>query len=254
MMPQLFEAELILPPGERGVQSMGSLFHGALMERLPEGLAAFLHTQNLRPYSQCIYRGRDTGSTLWRIGTLDGAMGQAVQDALCGMDELFLKQKNYAVSVRHVRCVRQCSYTELADECFLSAQAPQGARLSFLSPTSFKRDGAYVLLPELLLIVQSLLVRWNRFSKDVRIEEEGLAQKLAAACRLTRYALHTAPFSLEGYTMYGFRGQMSLRFAGTDMVRRILGTLAAFAPYAGIGIKTALGMGAVDVDIWKGQE
>ena len=42
-MPQLFEAELILPPGERGVQSMGSLFHGALMERLPEGLAAFLH-------------------------------------------------------------------------------------------------------------------------------------------------------------------------------------------------------------------
>ena len=247
-----FEAELVLPAGQRASSAMGSVLHGALMERLPADVAEFLHTQNLRPYSQCIYRVRDTGSILWRIGTLDAAMGQAVQDALCGMDELFLKQKNYAVSVRHVRCVRQCSYTEIADECFLATQAPRGARLSFLSPTGFKRDGAYVILPDLLLIVQSLLVRWNRFSKDVRIEEEGLAQKLAAACRLTRYALHTAPFSLEGYTMYGFRGQMSLHFAGTDMVRPILGTLAAFAPYAGIGIKTALGMGAVDVDIWKG--
>ena len=37
-------------------------------------------------------------------------------------------------------------------------------------------------------------------------------------------------------------------------MRRILGMLMSFASYAGIGIKTALGMGAVEVDVWKGRD
>ena len=251
-MLRQFEAELYLPDGARAPASMGSILHGALMERLPGDYAAYLHTENLRPYSQSIRWDRETGRVLWRIGTLDRTAGEIIGGVLHGIGSIHLRQKGYSIDVQNIQCIAQRSYQDIADEYFRAETAPRGAEIHFLTPTSFKQGGAYIILPESALILQSLLTRWNRFCPDIRIEEDNLAQELAAHIHLTRYALHSAAYSVEGYNIRGFRGQIALRFTGSDMVRRILGTLLAFAPYAGIGIKTALGMGAAETNIWKG--
>lgn len=251
-MLRQFEAELYLPDGARAPASMGSILHGALMERLPGDYAAYLHTENLRPYSQSIRWDRETGRVLWRIGTLDRTAGEIIGGVLHGIGSIHLRQKGYSIDVQNIQCIAQRSYQDIADEYFRAETAPRGAEIHFLTPTSFKQGGAYIILPESALILQSLLTRWNRFCPDIRIEEDDLVQTLAAHTRLTRYALRSAAFSVEGYSIRGFRGQIALQFTGSDMVRRILGTLLAFAPYAGIGIKTALGMGAAETNIWKG--
>lgn len=247
-----YEAELYLPDGARAPASMGSILHGALMERLPGDYAAYLHTENLRPYSQSIRWDRETGRVLWRIGTLDRTAGEIIGGVLHGIGSIHLRQKGYSIDVQNIQCIAQRSYQDIADEYFRAETAPRGAEIHFLTPTSFKQGGAYIILPESALILQSLLTRWNRFCPDIRIEEDDLVQTLAAHTRLTRYALRSAAFSVEGYSIRGFRGQIALQFTGSDMVRRILGALLAFAPYAGIGIKTALGMGAAETNIWKG--
>ena len=251
-MLRQFEAELYLPDGARAPASMGSILHGALMERLPGDYAAYLHTENLRPDSQSIRWDRETGRVLWRIGTLDRTAGEIIGGVLHGIGSIHLRQKGYSIDVQNIQCIAQRSYQDIADEYFRAETAPRGAEIHFLTPTSFKQGGAYIILPESALILQSLLTRWNRFCPDIRIEEDDLVQTLAAHTRLTRYALRSAAFSVEGYSIRGFRGQIALQFTGSDMVRRILGTLLAFAPYAGIGIKTALGMGAAETNIWKG--
>lgn len=251
-MLRQFEAELYLPDGARAPASMGSILHGALMERLPGDYAAYLHTENLRPYSQSIRWDRETGRVLWRIGTLDRTAGEIIGGVLHGIGSIHLRQKGYSIDVQNIQCIAQRSYQDIADEYFRAETAPRGAEIHFLTPTSFKQGGAYIILPESALILQSVLTRWNRFCPDIRIEEDDLVQTLAAHTRLTRYALRSAAFSVEGYSIRGFRGQIALQFTGSDMVRRILGTLLAFAPYAGIGIKTALGMGAAETNIWKG--
>ena len=251
-MLRQFEAELYLPDGARAPASMGSILHGALMERLPGDYAAYLHTENLRPYSQSIRWDRETGRVLWRIGTLDRTAGEIIGGVLHGIGSIHLRQKGYSIDVQNIQCIAQRSYQDIADEYFRAETAPRGAEIHFLTPTSFKQGGAYIILPESALILQSLLTRWNRFCPDIRIEEDDLVQTLAAHTRLTRYTLRSAAFSVEGYSIRGFRGQIALQFTGSDMVRRILGTLLAFAPYAGIGIKTALGMGAAETNIWKG--
>ena len=247
-----YEAELRLPDDARAPASMGSILHGALMERLPGDYATYLHTENLRPYSQSIRWDRETGRVLWRIGTLDRTAGEIIGGVLHGIGSIHLRQKGYSIDVQNIQCIAQRSYQDIADEYFRAETAPRGAEIHFLTPTSFKQGGAYIILPESALILQSLLTRWNRFCPDIRIEEDDLVQTLAAHTRLTRYALRSAAFSVEGYSIRGFRGQIALQFTGGDMVRRILGTLLAFAPYAGIGIKTALGMGAAETNIWKG--
>ncbi|WP_314796333.1 CRISPR system precrRNA processing endoribonuclease RAMP protein Cas6 [uncultured Selenomonas sp.] len=251
-MLRRFEAELRLPDGARAPSSMGSILHGALIEQLPEDYADYLHTENLRPYSQSVRWDRERERVIWRIGTLDRTAGEIIGAVLQSLEHIHLRQKGYTVDVQNIQCVEARSYQDIADEYFRAEIAPRGAEIHFLTPTSFKQGGAYILLPESVLILQSLLLRWNAFCPDIRIEEDNLAQELAAHIHLTRYALRSAAYSVEGYNIRGFRGQIALRFTGSDMVRRILGTLLAFAPYAGLGIKTALGMGAVETDIWKG--
>ena len=251
-MLRRFEAELRLPDGVRASSSMGSVLHGALMELLPEDYADALHTQNLRPYSQSIRWDRARERVIWRVGILDRAAAEIIGAVLQSLEHIHLRQKGYTVDVQNIQCVEERSYQDIADEYFRAETAPRGAEIHFLTPTSFKQSGAYIILPESALILQSLLARWNRFCPDIRIEEDDLAQTLATHTRLTRYALRSASFSVEGYNIRGFRGQIALQFTGSHMVRRILGTLLAFAPYAGIGIKTALGMGAVQTNIWKG--
>ena len=247
-MLRRFEAELRLPDGVRASSSMGSVLHGALMELLPEDYADALHTQNLRPYSQSIRWDRARERVIWRVGILDRAAAEIIGAVLQSLEHIHLRQKGYTVDVQNIQCVEERSYQDIADEYFRAETAPRGAEIHFLTPTSFKQSGAYIILPESALILQSLLARWNRFCPDIRIEEDDLAQTLATHTRLLR----SASFSVEGYNIRGFRGQIALQFTGSDMVRRILGTLLAFAPYAGIGIKTALGMGAVQTNIWKG--
>lgn len=249
---RLFETAIFLPEEERAANSFGSILHGALMERLPKALAARLHEQDMRPYSQSVSWDRDGGFARWRIGVVGEEAGGAIEAALRQGGEIFLRQKGYAVRLGELHLLERRSFSEIADEFFLPETAPKGVELSLLTPTSFKREGRYVMLPEFFLICQSLLLRWNRFSAEIQLHEDDLAQKLAAACALSQYTLHSAPFSVEAHTIRGFRGDLRVRFFGADAVRRILGMLFSFAPFVGIGIKTALGMGAVKTKVWEG--
>lgn len=251
-MLRLFETELFLPAGERASSSFGSILHGALMERLLKALAASLHEQDMRPYSQSVLWDKEGGFARWRIGVVGAALGEAIEAALAQEESILLRQKGYEVQLGERRLLLESSFEEIADRFFLAQEGPKGAELAFLTPTSFKREGRYVLLPEFFLICQSLLLRWNRFSEEIQLHEENLTEKLAAACGLSRYALHSAPFSVESHTIRGFRGTMRVRFFGTDAVRRLLGMLFAFAPFVGVGIKTALGMGAMETKVWEG--
>ena len=228
----LFEVPLAFPEGVRVVSSMGSVFHGALMEQLPAEVAAHLHAEELRPYHQSILFTRERGA-VWRFGVLD----EGLYCLLC-------------VALGERRLLQATSEEALADAACAGDKVLRSAACQFLTPTSFKRDGVYQMFPDTQLILQSLLGRWRRFSEQVRLDEQDLAARLAPACRISSYRLQSAPFSLERHTIYGFRGQLRFYFAGNDMVRRIFRLLFSFAPFAGVGIKTALGMGAVDV-IWK---
>lgn len=245
----LFEVPLAFPEGVRVVSSMGSVFHGALMEQLPEEVAAHLHAEELRPYHQSILFTRERGA-VWRFGVLDEGLFCLLWYIFSERAELELRQKGFSVALGEPRLLQETSEEALADAAFAGDEVLRSAACQFLTPTSFKRDGVYQMFPDTQLILQSLLGRWRRFSEQVRLDEQDLASRLAPACRISSYRLQSAPFSLERHTIYGFRGQLRLYFAGNEMVRRLLRLLFSFAPFAGIGIKTALGMGAVDV-LWK---
>ena len=77
------------------------------------------------------------------------------------------------------------------------------------------------------------------------LEEENLEQHLADAVKVIGYNLSLQQYSVGGVPIDAFKGRYTLLLRGTEAQNRIAALLLAYAEYAGIGIKTALGMGGV---------
>lgn len=251
-MLKLIRFKLTLPPEEKINSSMSSLFHGVLIELANKKVAASLHEDGLRPFSQCVYFDREENAAFWRIGTLTAEVFEQIVAPLFDKKTIFLRQKNWQVILSEPQFLMQTSCEEIADEIFPQSDSPQAVHLQFITPTAFKREGNYVIFPDKIFLINSLLQRWNSFSGQMKLEDVNLVGKLAEFCRITRYNLYTQPFSIEHVKINGFCGQLNIHFGGNDMVKRIVGSLFKFAPFAGFGIKTALGMGAVNAKIfWR---
>lgn len=246
-MLRLTEIELNFPETVRVRSDMGSVFHGALMELIAPEAAERFHTMALRPYSQCVYWDKEKQKAMWRIGTLDEYAYEQLILPLKEKESLYFKQKGYAVGLEKMTTGKPLDPAELSKGMIQALEAPQGAQWTCLTTMSFKQNGRYVILPDARLLYQSLLNRWNAFYPELAMTDEGLLEQLSAHCRLARYELRSQMFSVEGSKIYGCYGSMEYRFFGFDMLKRLQGILSEFANYAGVGIKTALGMGAVQI-------
>ena len=81
--------------------------------------------------------------------------------------------------------------------------------------------------------------------------EPGNAPILGYYTIIRSYDLHTNLFHIEGHSIPGFSGTLEIRFCGNREVNCLAAALLQCAVYTGIGIKTALGMGAVRVRIYE---
>lgn len=111
--------------------------------------------------------------------------------------------------------------------------------LRFLSPTSFKQNRGVQPFPLPELVFNSLLRRWNTFSPPElqfpEVEWNGL---------VSAYDLKTHALKMEGGAEIGTQGWVKYRFLDSEQAR-IATILTHFATFAGVGRKTAMGMGQV---------
>jgi CRISPR-associated endoribonuclease Cas6 len=122
------------------------------------------------------------------------------------------------------------------------ASAETIINLEFLTPTCFKGNDIQTLFPEPKLVFSSLLRRWNAFS-DTKLPEEYLG--LLSSVKVSNYTLHTELINFSKYKMIGFRGRVEYRLPEetAEAFQQAMNALADFAFYAGVGAKTAMGMG-----------
>lgn len=246
-MLTLMEAELTLPAGEKLNQSLGSVMQGILVEHMNEEWADAMHAQTARPYSQ--YVTIENGRVLWRIGTLTDAAYENVFLPIKDAGEIFSRQRGYAIGVGPFRTAARERYEDLEARFWGAAERIHHIDMRFLTSASFKNNGGYVIFPEPFLLWKNLIRKWNDFSDASVLREEKLGDHLGAGMRITDYHLHMHPFSLEGRRINAFRGSVRLGAFTNDTTARMAGMLAAFAVYAGTGMKTALGMGGTETDI-----
>lgn len=115
--------------------------------------------------------------------------------------------------------------------------------LRFASPTTFRRKGVNVPLPDPILVYNSLWQKWQAFS-DVEVPE-CVFEELIAALALCRMDGHTRMWKFPRYWMTGFVGVAGYELIGkvSGAARDLFGALSSLAFYSGVGYRTTMGMG-----------
>ena len=131
---------------------------------------------------------------------------------------------------------------------FLSEAATPRLRLSFLTTTTHKTQGDYALFPSVELIARGLRARLCDMEPSLVLSDDEVLEQIISHTRIARYRLQSGSFALEGARVQGYTGHVDLSIQGPDSLIRLASVLYCFAPWCGVGIKTALGMGGCRIE------
>ncbi len=221
---------------------MSSLFHGVLMERLSEEYGDYLHESRLHPYTQHLEcRDREW---YWTVSALNQeAVRKIIYEALTPAESITLKNRDLTLCIESKK-VEECTYRELTDQFYLS-EGSRYIQVHFITPTAFKQQGRYVFYPDLKCIYQSLMNKYDAAVKEESMCDEETLEELCRNSRICDYDLKSTRFCLEGVKIPSFIGKITVRVGGTQTMTNFANLLFQFGTYSGVGIKTALGMGAI---------
>lgn len=139
--------------------------------------------------------------------------------------------------------VKEDRYGEMASRWLLRGGRTLPARLDFLSPTTFHSRGRTLPLPLPELVFGGLLEKWQAWSR-VNLGE-GAVRALEQQAALKRHRLWTQMIQMEGKHA-AFLGYAEYTLVKPDPAYAgLLALLGEFAEYAGVGQKTAMGLGCV---------
>lgn len=223
----------------------GYRLYAALLETAPSSFGRNVHQDAVTPVSQ--YFTAEDGILRWNITLLGQECQECLGPALWDQHSFYLKNGDVLL-----RVLDRTAQTVSSVEALLSwAESCTGRhRLVFRTATAFKSRGQYLNLPTSRLIVQSLIKKWNGCFPDCPIEDEDSQgmEALAAGLRCERFQLYDRVFLLKGNPLPGFCGTLILENQLHGFHQLLANALLRFSGYAGIGMKTALGMGGVEYE------
>lgn len=214
-----------------------------LLEQLPEEYRDLFHESTENPLSQYLRFDRESGRTIWTVNLLTEDLCRLLGPVLTNTAQIPLHTGTLQAEFL------EKSEIPSATQLILDArdtQLPGGRmKLDFLSPTSFRQDGRYVLFPQEKLILNSLIRRWNQVCPEYPLDDPDAVEALERGIRITDYQLRSAGYWLKDSRISGFQGTVTLSARLAPPLMELWQILVNFAPYAGVGIKTSLGMGGI---------
>lgn len=220
-----------------------SLLQGVLMEQLDASYGERLHSPGLRPYRQSLFL--HDGSWIWEVAVLNR---EAYKQILVKLNretftDFTIQHNQVKVSIES-KTVSTEPYERLFRE-FYEKESRGYYAVRFVTPTSFRKDGHYLFYPDLRCIFQSLMNKYTAASEEETMDSQEMLQQLTDTSRITRYSLRSVLFQEEGIKIPAFMGNILIRNTGPQTLKNYLELLFRFGEYSGIGIKCAMGMGAI---------
>lgn len=212
--------------------------YAALLERAPKEFAVRLHESSVTPVSQYV-----CGNT-WQISFFGREAIEALTPVAETMDDVFLRRDH-----THLELQLDSTRSIHTVEELLDSGTPDHGALTFRTPTAFKSAGVYQLLPTQRLLMQSLILKWNGCFADVcPIEDDGGGlDALAEGLRYHAVQLYSEPYIMKHTQIPGVLGTISYDNRLSGFHRQLANALLTFGTYSGVGIKTALGMGGLQI-------
>lgn len=225
--------------------NIASVMHGILMEHVDRKYGNEMHENGLKPFTQRVCDVKEDEFT-WEICTMTEDAKEQIIDHLITLEQFHMKHRNLTLKV-YERSFKQVSYDALVENYYFNEQS-RYITIKFYSPTAFKSQGQYIFMPTVRLIFQSLIHKYDSFSTGTMVGDEETLEHIERYVYIKRYQLRSVNFSLEGIRVPAFTGTITLHVRGPQQLVNLIKMLTVFGEYSGIGIKTALGMGRIQVE------
>ena len=223
-----------------------SLLQGVLMEHADPAFAERMHLTGLHPYSQHVFSTKDNGP-IWKIKTLD-------KDSFEGLSKPWLNDDIKSFKLNHKDITIEITEKSLKEidegtllNKFYSSDTERRIKVSFESPTAFKRDSRYVFMPEVGLIFASLMRKYTSSSDGMSMNDQDTLDYLIDHTFISSYRIRSTVFPMEGIKIPSFMGELTFSFNGTDTMARYARLLLEYGEYSGVGIKCGVGMGSIKI-------
>lgn len=239
----MYKLTIVLKNNKNYGFEISSLLHGVIMENVSKEYADELHESGLKPYSQYVERIDDNVS--WVITALNKRAKENILDSLMELNEVYLKYKNDKLEILDKQ-LEINNYKAFLKNTYFSACARK-VEIRFVSPTAFKSGGKYHFYPTVEHIFKSLISKHDAMNENTEIYSEKLLLSIKENVEISNYKLRSTNFFLEGRRIKSFMGNIVITVRGTQQFVNLINMLCEFGEYSGIGIKTAIGMGAVHV-------
>ncbi|MBQ9885368.1 MAG: CRISPR-associated endoribonuclease Cas6 [Lachnospiraceae bacterium] len=215
------------------------------MEHVNKEYAAMLHESGLHPYSQCIIASNK--ENIWNVCTVNEEAYNNIIEPLCDdkFKDFYIEYDDFNVKILDKK-LDVISKKEFMDKYYFE-DSDRVIKLQFRTPSAFKRQGRYVFMPELELIYQSLMNKYDAASEDEELDSEELLDELVGHSNIIQYNLQSRYYSVGGVRIPSFTGEMTIKINGPQQMANFVNMLCRFGEYSGIGIKTAMGMGSIRI-------
>lgn len=226
-----------------------SNLQGILMENIDSEYADLLHEMRMHPYSQHIEK--IDAKSYWVVNALNKEAEKCIIDMLYKDDfNKFTFKKNKETIKIISKKFEVLDENELLQN-FYQGEVQRYINLEFISPTAFKSNGKYVIMPDTRLIFQNMMNRYTTASETMNMIDTETLEQLDENSSIVNYRLRSISFPMEGIKIPAFIGGITIRVNGPETMVRYANMLSKFSEYSGIGIKTAVGMGAVRIRDWR---
>lgn len=227
-----------------------SLTQGILMEKIPREYGEVLHQSQLHPYSQNFIREGE--KLYWTVNALDV---EATEQILAPLEkdefkQIYMRSKDCSLDI--VKKKReQISYDKLLQEYYFEDRE-RFLKIKFKTPTAFKQNKSYCIFPTPRLIFQSLMLKYDSCARENRCFDEEILEQYEQYSSIVQYKLQSTKFSMEGIKIPSFIGEVTIKISGPQQMVNLAWMLMKFGTYCGVGIKTAMGMGAIEMEEREG--
>jgi len=221
-------------------KSYAQLLQGVLMQYLDEHYVKILHSDGYHPYSQSVYMQEEF--MIWKINTLNMEALHNIIHPMMKISGIYIEKDHEYYDIIKKE-YEEISYEELANQ-YLFSDESRYITVLFDSPTAFKQDGEYNNIPDVGLLFQSLMLKYDAVSQKSCMYDRELKDEFSKYVRICKYHLRSTSFLLRNINIPSFVGQITLKINGPKQMVNLAKMLFVFGTYSGIGIKTGMGMGS----------
>lgn len=227
-------------------------FQGWLMEHISPEIADNWHNDGLKPYSLSVVEEHKKISFEINLFTNDAI--NVVEELLLGDDMSEIKLESSFQKVFRIlsKDTQELSKKELSD-IFYRSESNNQFTIKFLSPTSFKTNGEYHMFPDIRLLLQSIMRKYNFVYENSSEIDEDLFNELVSKTKIVSYRTFSSYHPIHKTYIPGFKGDIKIRCKGNQTIVNYLAMLMEFSNFSGVGIKNTMGMGAIQTkEVKKG--